>query len=420
MSVIKPYALSFMQLTGGLKVEIMRNLLKKEDSKIVMLIIDGLGGVAHPDYDNKTALEAANTPNLNALGKESTLGLSIPVKPGITPGSGPAHLALFGYDPERNQIGRGVLEAYGIGLTLENNDVAARGNFATLGKDGVVVDRRAGRISSEECHRLVQKLSSEIKSVEGVQVFLYPGKEHRFVVIFRGEGLGHKIPDTDPQKEGVPPVEPMGLDYPSRFTARVVREFLNRASEVLRDEKKANGILLRGFSAKPNIEPFPQRYKLKPLALASYPMYRGITRILRLDTPLNLKTFEEEFQTLKREYNNYDFIYIHFKEPDKAGEDGDFAKKVEYLEYIDRFIPELLDLEPDVFVVTGDHSTPCVLRSHSWHPVPFLLHSKYSGKDGIEEFNERTCRQGSLGIFPAVQIMPLILANAKRLKKFGA
>lgn len=401
-------------------MEIIRHLLKSEDSKIVMLIIDGLGGIAHPEHGNKTALEVANTPNLNQLSKDSALGLSIPINQGITPGSGPAHLALFGYDPERDQVGRGVLEAYGIGLNLENNDVAARGNFATFSKDGLVIDRRAGRISSEECQRLIQKLSSVIQSVEGVQVFLYPGKEHRFVVIFRGEGLGHKLPDTDPQKEGVSPIEPTGLDYPSRFTARVVREFVNRVREVLGDEKKANGILLRGFSAKPNIEPFPQRYRLKPLALASYPMYRGITRVLGIDTPLNLKTFEEEFKVLKKEYPNYDFIYIHFKEPDKAGEDGDFNKKVEYLEYIDRYIPEFLSLEPDVFVVTGDHSTPCILRSHSWHPVPFLLHSKYSGRDGIEGFNERTCRLGSLGIFPAVKIMPLILANAKRLKKFGA
>lgn len=401
-------------------MEIIRSLLKKEDSKIIMLVIDGLGGVSHPDHDNKTALEAAYTPNLNNLSKESALGLSVPVKPGITPGSGPAHLALFGYDPERNQIGRGALEAYGIGLTLENNDVAARGNFATFDENGIVIDRRAGRISSEECERLVKKLSSEIKSIEGVKVSLYPGKEHRFVVIFQGEGLGHNLPDTDPQKEGLPPIEPIGLDYPSRFTARVVREFMNLARQVLKNEKKANGILLRGFSAKPNIEPFPQRYKLKPLALASYPMYRGITRILGLDTPLNLKSFEEEFEMLKKEYSNYDFIYIHFKEPDKAGEDGNFAKKVEYLEYIDGFIPQFLDLEPDVFVVTGDHSTPCLLRSHSWHPVPFLMHSKYSGKDGIAEFGENKCRYGSLGIFPAVHIMPLVLANAKRLKKFGA
>ncbi len=401
-------------------MNLIRGLLKEERTKIVLWVLDGLGGVPHPEHGNRTELEAAHTPNFDRLAAESAVGLSIPVRPGITPGSGPAHLALFGYDPERVQIGRGVLEAYGIGLTLENGDVAARGNFATLDPEGRVADRRAGRISSEECVRLVRKLQEAIPSVEGVQVILKPGKEHRFVVIFRGEGLGDKLPDTDPQKEGLFPVEPRGGDFPSRFTARVVKAFLQRAREVLRDEPRANGILLRGFSSIPNVQPFPGRYRLHPLALASYPMYRGITRILGMDTPMDLQTFDDELRLLKQEYERYDFFYIHFKDPDKAGEDGDFEKKVERLEEADRRLPEILDLEPDVLVITGDHATPTLLKSHSWHPVPLLIHSRVSGRDRVSGFNEAECRRGSLGILRAVEIMPLILANAKRLKKFGA
>ncbi len=401
-------------------MNIIRGLLKEERTKIVLWVLDGLGGVPHPEHGNQTELEAARTPNLDRLAAESAVGLSIPVRPGITPGSGPAHLALFGYDPERYQIGRGVLEAYGIGLTLENGDVAARGNFATFDEEGRVVDRRAGRISSEECARLVQKLQAEITSVEGVQVILKPGKEHRFVVIFRGEGLGDRLPDTDPQKEGLFPVEPEGGDFPSRFTARVVKKFLKRAREVLSDEPRANGILLRGFSSIPQIQPFPERYRLRALALATYPMYRGITRILGMDTPMDLQTFEDELRLLQQEYERYDFFYIHFKDPDKAGEDGDFEKKVERLEEADRRLPEILALEPDVLVVTGDHSTPTLLKSHSWHPVPLLIHSRYSGQDRVVGFSEAECRKGSLGILRAVELMPLILANARRLKKFGA
>lgn len=401
-------------------MNLIRGLLKEERTKIVLWVLDGLGGVPHPEHGNQTELEAARTPNLDRLAAESAVGLSIPVRPGITPGSGPAHLALFGYDPERYQIGRGVLEAYGIGLTLENGDVAARGNFATFDEEGRVVDRRAGRISSEECARLVQKLQAEITSVEGVQVILKPGKEHRFVVIFRGEGLGDRLPDTDPQKEGLFPVEPEGGDFPSRFTARVVKKFLKRAREVLSDEPRANGILLRGFSSIPQIQPFPERYRLRALALATYPMYRGITRILGMDTPMDLQTFEDELRLLQQEYERYDFFYIHFKDPDKAGEDGDFEKKVERLEEADRRLPEILALEPDVLVVTGDHSTPTLLKSHSWHPVPLLIHSRYSGQDRVAGFSEAECRKGSLGILRAVELMPLILANARRLKKFGA
>ena len=401
---------------------VYKEVLKDQGGRILLLVADGLGGIPHPEHHQKTALEAARTPHMDALARSSALGLTIPVARGITPGSGPAHLALFGYDPLEHEIGRGVLEAYGIGLELQPGDVAARGNFATFDAEGRVVDRRAGRISSEECRRLIQKLRAHIQRIEDVEILLEPAKEHRFVVIFRGEGLGANLPDTDPQREGAFPIEPQGQDFKSRETARVVRAFLKQAREVLKDEPKANGILLRGFAAKPKLEPFGKRFRLNALALASYPMYRGVTRLLGMDTPLDLKTFDDELAYLKDHYQAYDFVYLHFKDPDKMGEDGNFPGKVQKIEELDAHLPEILNLGFDVIAITGDHPTPCLLKSHSWHYNPFLLYTRNgaAGMDGLEAFHEKTCRQGSLGVFPSLEVMPLLLAAAGRLKKFGA
>ncbi len=399
-----------------------KEVLKEQGGRILLLVADGLGGLPHPDHGDQTALEAAHTPNLDRLARRAALGLTIPVARGITPGSGPAHLALFGYDPVEHEIGRGVLEAYGIGLDLKPGDVAARGNFATFDPEGRVIDRRAGRISSEECRRLIEKLRAHIRRIEDVEILLEPGKEHRFVVVFRGEGLGANLPDTDPQREGVPPLEPRGRDFKSRETARVVRAFLQKAREVLQDEPKANGILLRGFASRPKLEPFGERFRLKALALASYPMYRGVTRLLGMDTPLDLASFEDELAYLRDHYQDYDFVYLHYKDPDKMGEDGNFQGKVQKIEALDSHLTDLLALDFEVIAITGDHPTPCLLKSHSWHYNPLLLYSRSgaAGMDGLEAFHERTCRQGSLGVFPSLELMPLLLAAAGRLKKFGA
>ena len=305
---------------------------------------------------------------------------------------------LFGYDPIEIQIGRGVLEALGIGFHLGPNDVAARGNFATI-HDGVVVDRRAGRISSEECSRLIKKLSEHIKSIDGVEVILRPGKEHRFVAIFRGEGLSDKLSDADPQKDHMPLVEAKPLAAEASRTADVVNKFIRKANEILRDEPQANGVLLRGFAKSPKIEPFPEKYQLRAVALAVYPMYKGLTRLLGLETPDVGETFEDEVKALKELWNNYDFFYIHFKDTDKAGEDGDFELKVKKIEYFDKFVPVFVDLNPDVLVITGDHSTPAIIGGHSWHPNPTLLHSKVAGVDDARFFTEKECAKGYLGIF---------------------
>lgn len=398
----------------------LKELSKKGESKMILLVADGVGGVPHPDFGGKTELEAASTPHLDALTKKSVLGLMTPVTYGVTPGSGPGHIGLFGYDPETLQIGRGVLEALGVGLHLREGDVAARANFATRNAEGVIVDRRAGRISSEECARLVGLLRENIREVEGVEVILVPGKEHRFVLVLRGDGLGDRVKDTDPQKEGLLPYEPVALDPASEKTSRVLRTFLQKAQELLKNEPKANAVLLRGFSQSPVLERFPERYGLRALAIAIYPMYKGIARLFGFDTPDVEGDLKDEVKCLQENWGNYDFFFLHYKDTDKAGEDGDFARKVKCIEYLDQFIPEILALGPGVLVITGDHSTPSLLRGHSWHPSPVLLYSPFAGSDEAQRFTERECRKGYLGQFPACYLMNLILANALRLGKFGA
>ncbi len=398
----------------------VKGLLKKGKSRIVLLVADGVGGAPHPDFGGKTELEYAVTPNLDALAKKSVLGLMLPVNHGITPGSGPGHIGLFGYDPEELQIGRGVLEALGVGLALKEGDVAARANFATQDAQKVIIDRRAGRLATEECQRIVEMLAREIQEIDGVEIILKPGKEHRFVLILRGEGLGDQVKDTDPQKEGYRAHEPQALDEKSEKTAKILKAFLEKAHALLRNEPKANAILLRGFSQPPVLEKFPERYGLQALAIAIYPMYKGIARLFGFDTPDVEGELKDEVAYLEKSWEQYDFFFLHYKDTDKAGEDGDFAKKVKCIEYLDTFIPRILALQPDVLVITGDHSTPSILRGHSWHPSPVLLYSPFAGSDDAARFTERACKNGYLGQFPAHFLMNLILANALRLGKFGA
>ncbi|MGQ9621923.1 MAG: 2,3-bisphosphoglycerate-independent phosphoglycerate mutase [Candidatus Caldatribacteriaceae bacterium] len=398
----------------------LKSLAKKGESKMVLCVVDGLGGIPHPEFGGKTELEAASTPNLDNLARKSAVGLMMPVNYGITPGSGPGHVALFGYDPEELTIGRGVLEALGVGMELKEDDVAARANFATKNAEGIITDRRAGRISTEECQRLVQQIQERVRRIEDTEILLKAGKEHRFVLVLRGKGLGDSLRDTDPQKEGLKPYEPKGSDEPSEKTARIVRAFLEEAEKSIQKETKANAILLRGFSKSPNIEKFPERYKVRALAIAVYPMYKGIARLFGFDTPDVGGDLRDEIDLLKSKWNDYDFFFLHYKDTDKAGEDGDFSRKVQCIEYFDSLLPEILSLSPDVLVVTGDHSTPSLLRGHSWHPCPVLLYSPYGGISTAQRFTEKECASGYLGHFPAKALMSLILSSALRLGKFGA
>jgi len=397
--------------------QLTRELFIKNDSKIVMLVADGLGGLPMTP-DGKTELETAKTPNLDALARRGVQGGSIPVAPGITPGSGPGHLGLFGYDPVKYLIGRGALEATGIGFELGPKDVAIRGNFCTLDREGNIADRRAGRIPTEESAPLAVKLR-QVK-IDGVEVFVEPVREHRFVAVFRGEGLAGNVHDTDPQKTGVPPLAPEARDEASKKTARVAAEFVKQAQELLADQPKANGCTLRGFSAHPNLPGFEEVYGLKAAAIAVYPMYKGLARLAGMDLVGQAKTLSEQMDVLKENWDDYDFFFIHFKYTDSTGEDGNFDGKVKKTEEFDAAVPRVLELNPQVLIVTGDHSTPSFLKSHSWHPVPTLLVSDRCRPDGLTEFVERSSIRGGLGLFEARHLMTLALANAGRLGKFGA
>jgi len=396
---------------------LIREISRTSASKIVLLVIDGLGDLPDPKT-GKSELEAAITPNLDALATKGICGLSDPISPGITPGSTPGHLALFGYDPLSFQIGRGILEALGIDLDLKPGDIAARGNFCTIDKNDYITDRRAGRISTEENEKLCKLLDGI--EIDGVKVIIRPVKEHRLVVLFRGEGLSIEISDSDPQQTGIPARDVIALNQQANHTADIVNRLIARAKEILDSSYPANMLLLRGFSMKPQFPTITDIYKLKAAAIATYPMYRGLAKTIDMEVLKTGQTIEEELETLKHNFKQYDFFFIHIKETDSAGEDGNYNRKVTSLEHIDRVLPVLTDLEPDVIVVTGDHSTPALLKSHSWHPVPILLYSKYCRPDGMISFSESACISGGLGRIPAYNIMPLAMANALKLEKFGA
>jgi 2,3-bisphosphoglycerate-independent phosphoglycerate mutase len=397
--------------------ELTRELHHKNDSKIVMVVADGLGGLPL-EPGGLTELETAKTPNLDALAARGVQGLSIPVKPGIAPGSGPGHLGLFGYDPLKYVIGRGALEATGIGFELGPNDVAIRGNFCTLDSAGRITDRRAGRISSEESKPLAVRLRDV--TIPGVEVFVDPVKEYRFVVVLRGQGLGGDLHDTDPQATGVPPLEPAAAKPGSERTAEAVKEFVTQARKLLGGEKKANGVTLRGFSTKPALPSYEEVYGLRAAAIAVYPMYKGLARLVGMTIVGQAQSLDEQVAVLKENWTAYDFFFLHFKYTDSTGEDGNFANKVKRVEELDAAMPGIAALNPTVLVVTGDHSTPSFLKSHSWHPVPTLLVSPCCRFDGGKKFSESAALCGGLGQFEAKYLMPLALANAGRLGKFGA
>ncbi len=397
--------------------DVMKEVAIATPSKIVLLVADGLGGLPR-EPQGRTELETANTPNLDRLAQEGLCGLIDPVSPGITPGSGPAHLSLFGYDPVKHQIGRGVLEALGIDFPLESSDVAVRGNFCTVNDQGLITDRRAGRIPTEESTKLVELLSHI--QVEGAQVFVRPVREHRFVLVFRGRDLSGNLADTDPQKEGLPPrpVEP--LSPGAVHTAQIANQFVARARELLAGRHPANMILLRGFSKHPALPTMQEIYRLRPAAIAVYPMYRGLAKLVGMEVVATGSTIQDEMATLAEHWGAHDFFFIHYKKTDSAGEDGAFDRKVAAIEELDAAIPSLMRLQPDVVVVTGDHSTPAALRAHSWHPVPLLLRGPWERADPSQEFGESACARGLLGRFPSTEVMPLAMAHALKLGKFGA
>lgn len=398
-------------------LDLMRRLHVKNSTKLVLLVADGLGGLPLQP-GGRTELETAQTPNLDALAAGGVLGLSTPVLPGITPGSGPGHLGLFGYDPLQFQIGRGVLEGLGIDFDLGPNDVAIRGNFCTLDAAGNITDRRAGRIASDIGARLCGKLD-QIK-IPGVEVFVRPVKEYRLVVVFRGADLGGNVEDTDPQKTGVPPLDPVARDAASKKTADIAQAFLKQAREVLKNDAPANFFTMRGIDKRPQIPTFEEVYGLRAAAIAVYPMYRGLARLVSMQVLDAGQTLDDQCRRLEQSWNDFDFFFMHFKYTDSTGEDGNFAAKVERIEQLDAAIPQITALKPDVLIVTGDHSTPSKMRSHSWHPVPVLLSADSCRSDACTSFGEAQCLSGGLGQFSAKHLMSLALAHSGRLEKYGA
>lgn len=398
-------------------------LTLKTDAKLVLLVMDGLGDIATKAQGYLTPLEAARTPNLDALSKDSAQGRMIPVAPGITPGSGPGHLGLFGYDPLEFKVGRGVIETLGLGVDLVAGDVAARANFCTLDDKGIVTDRRAGRIPTEKCEELCALLSSKIQKIGDTQVIIKAGKEHRFVVIFRGEGLEGPLTDADPNREGspIPKVEPVNpKSAKAKKAAKLVADFYKQALPLLKGKQPANGFLMRGIDHQPAIPLFEDRYLLKPACIAVYPMYKGLAQLVGMKKIEGPQTIAEQFQAYLDNYDKFSFFFIHYKYTDKYGEDGNFEAKKKAIEDFDAALPILLKKRPDVIAITGDHSTPCALKSHSWHPQPVLLSSDSSGSDKLERFTETGANQGSLGVFDAKFLIRLMQANAKMFNKFGA
>ena len=397
-------------------VEELRDCYTKTPSKIVLLVADGLGGLAHPDT-GKSELETAHMPNLDALAQKSACGLTTPVLPGVAPGSGPGHLALFGYDPLKHQIGRGALEALGIEVELAPGDVAARGNFCTVDGDGLLTDRRAGRIPTDLSAPICDRLDRI--EIPGVQVDVFSVQDYRFVLRLRGEGLSELVTETDPQVTGAKALEVTALKPEAQKTADIVNEFVKQAAHLISEEDRANMLLLRGFAQMPSLPPMGEVYRLDPAAIAAYPMYRGLATVAGMNVIPTGHTFADEVDTLRANWDKHDFFFIHYKPADAAGEDGDFDAKVKCLEELDPFIPQILELEPDVLMVAGDHATPAIMAAHSWHPVPFMLHSKLTKGQGVPTFDEKACALGAIGSIPATSVMVLGLSHAGKMTKFG-
>jgi 2,3-bisphosphoglycerate-independent phosphoglycerate mutase len=403
------------------KDNLIDKLVSQNNQKILLLVMDGIGDIPHKDFGKMTPLEHAITPNIDKLARDSIMGRMIPVLPGVTPGSGPGHLGLFGYDPLQYQIGRGILEAAGLNIDIKDGDIAMRCNFASADDSGIITDRRAGRIPTDKCEELCSLISENIKEIDGIQIIIKASMQHRFVVVFRGQNLYDMLTDSDPLSEGKEPIEVMALDEKAEFAARIANKFYHEVRGVIKDLKPANSILMRGFSARPRIPTMIEKYKLNSVCLASYPMYKGLSKLVGMTVIDEAgKNIEELFHKYNELHNKYNFFFIHVKYTDSFGEDGNFVQKSKIIEEVDKALPILLEKKPNVLCITGDHSTPIPMKSHSWHHVPVMINSDYCGADDAVRFTENQCNNGGLGIFESKYLINYLLANAMKLNKFGA
>jgi len=419
------------------RMELLARLAQPNERRIVLLVLDGVGDL-RTDAQPRTALDEARTPNLDRLAARSALGRLVPVGAGITPGSGPGHLALFGYEPTAPEvdIGRGVLEALGLGLEVPPDAVVARGNFATVDGSGLLTDRRAGRIPTAEGERICARLARRIEAAgsapgdalgDGIEVEVHPGEAYRFVLLFRAAAgtppLDPGLADTDPQQLGVaalPVQAAAGAGESARQTADRIAPAVAALQAELQDEERANTFLLRGFSKPPVLPGVGELYRLRAAALAGYPIYRGVAKVCGMEIVDCGGSFGEVLDGLEDRWSDFDYFFLHVKGTDMAGEDGDLAAKVGVIEEVDALLPRLLDLGPDVLAITGDHSTPAPMQAHSWHPVPLLLWSEGCFVDECSRFTEVEAIRGAIGTIPACDLMGLLLANAGKLAKFGA
>jgi 2,3-bisphosphoglycerate-independent phosphoglycerate mutase len=406
--------------------------------KIILILADGLGDRPSRTLGGQTPLQSALTPNLDALAKSSSLGLLYPVAPGVTPGSDTAHLSIFGYDPYTYYKGRGPFEALGAGIDLLPGDVAFRGNFATVDERMVVVDRRAGR-SLKEARELVEYLNDNLR-VDGVRVLLKHGSEHRFALVLRGKGLSPDVTDTDPHAVGlsVNLSQPKSHSEEAARTAAVVNEVTKQSYALLerhpvnaerhgRGEPKANIILLRGAGSLAEIPSFSSKYGLKGFGVSGTAMIRGFCRLIGMEAPIvegatgdsNTDVAAKAREAIKA-LETHDFVYVHFKATDAAGHDGNHELKVRMIEKLDVMVGMIVNnvSGEEVICVSGDHSTPADLGEHSADPVPLLIHAPDCFAEGLR-FNEQTCVHGAMGRLRGQELMPVLLNQANRIKKFG-
>ncbi|QKQ99801.1 2,3-bisphosphoglycerate-independent phosphoglycerate mutase [Metallosphaera tengchongensis] len=410
--------------------------------KILLIVGDGLGDRQVTQLKGKTPLEAADKPNIKSILNSSIMGLMDPIGPGIVPGSDTSHLAIFGLDPYKYYKGRGSFEALGAGATLNEGDVAFRGNFATVDSEMRIIDRRAGR-KIDEAADLVRELNDKINEIEGVKVRFYKGTEHRVSVVLSGDAMSDKVSDTDPHEVGSRVLQSRPIDSSpgSEKTAKIVNALTQRIYQVLSEspinnKRKAEGlppaniILLRGASIHSELPKLKDYTGLKGAAVSATALIKGVSKSLGMEviTPpgatggIDTDYMAKADAAIKLLESDYDLVFLHVKATDAASHDGLVSEKVRAIEMIDRVIGKIFDIYGTdlVLLFTGDHATPVELKEHSGDPVPILLYAPVNIiPDELGGFDERQARHGSLKII-GLNIINLLLNYSNRASKYGA
>jgi len=401
--------------------------------KYLLIICDGMGDLPIAELGNKTPLEAASTPNLDRLAQNGKLGLMYVLGKGIRPNSDEAHLVLLGYDLEKDYPGRGPIEAAGVGIVLQEGDVAIRANLATIDQDLHVIDRRAGRI--KDCSAFIKDLDG--MEIDEVKFVLKPGTGYRVALVMRGKGLSDQITNSDVHYatedkivehwEGLPVnvIKPLDDSVEAKFTAEVLQRFLERAHEVLEKnphngkrqenrEVKGNYLLTRGPGYFKQLQSFKEKWGKTACCIAGAGLYKGLGVMAGMDlievsgaTGMPDTNVGAKIQAAREQLKNYDFVFVHIKPTDIFSEDGNWQGKREFIEKIDLAI-DFLEETGTVICVTADHSTPCILKDHSADPVPLLINRPGEFGDGIEKFSEPFCAKGSLGAIEGKDLMKLL------------